>query len=127
MEIKYRVHELAKDFNKSSKDISEILTKYGHEPKNHMTVLTPEELDIVFETLTQQNAVESFESFFMQGVKAEPEAAEEKKTQEMCIRDRSERLWHFERYRCAPVSDAGSSVRKGSLCGWSGTRKGSSA
>ena len=32
MLIKYRVHEVAKDFNLTSKDISEILTKYATTP-----------------------------------------------------------------------------------------------
>ena len=35
---KYRVHEVAKDFNKNSKDITDILTKYATTPKNHMQI-----------------------------------------------------------------------------------------
>ena len=36
---KYRVHEVAKDFGVSTKEITEILTKYAETPKNHMQVL----------------------------------------------------------------------------------------
>lgn len=36
---KYRVHEVAKDFKKNSKEITDILTKYATAPKNHMQVL----------------------------------------------------------------------------------------
>ena len=37
--IKYRIHEVAKDFNVTSKVISQILTDYIAPPKNHMQVL----------------------------------------------------------------------------------------
>ena len=37
---KYRIHEVAKDFNVTSKVITEILTRYASEPKNHMQELT---------------------------------------------------------------------------------------
>ena len=36
---KYRVHEVAKDFGKQTKDITQILTTYATTPKNHMQVL----------------------------------------------------------------------------------------
>ena len=62
--IKYRVHEVAKDFKTSSKVIGGILSKYATEPKNHMTALEPLDLDIIFEYFTQQNEVKSFEEFF---------------------------------------------------------------
>ena len=42
--IKYRVHEVAKDFNVTSKVISQILTDYIAPPKNHMQVLENHEL-----------------------------------------------------------------------------------
>ena len=47
--IKYRIHEVAKDFNVSSKVISQILTDYVAAPKNHMQVLENHELDVIFE------------------------------------------------------------------------------
>ena len=37
--MKYRVHEVAKDFNTTSKVITQILTDYATPPKNHMQVL----------------------------------------------------------------------------------------
>ena len=51
--IKYRVNELAKDFGKKSKDVIDLLDKLDSEQKKHMTVLTEEELNYVFETFTQ--------------------------------------------------------------------------
>ena len=46
---KYRIHEVAKDFNVTSKVISQILTDYIAAPKNHMQVLETNELDVIFE------------------------------------------------------------------------------
>ena len=56
-ENKYRVHEVAKDFGKQTKDITQILTTYATTPKNHMQVLSDKELSIVFEYMTQHNQV----------------------------------------------------------------------
>ena len=62
--FKYRVHEVAKDFKLPTKKITEILTEYAATPKNHMQVLTLEELDIIFEYLTTNNQVESIEEIY---------------------------------------------------------------
>ena len=61
---KYRVHEVAKDFKKNSKEITDILTKYATAPKNHMQVLEDRELSLIFEYLTQHNQVESIASIY---------------------------------------------------------------
>ncbi|MBQ3134681.1 MAG: translation initiation factor IF-2 [Oscillospiraceae bacterium] len=73
--IKYRVHEVAKDFKLNSKDIAEIMTKYTETPKNHMQVLGDFELAVIFEAITQRNQIESIESIFAD-VYHEPKAAE---------------------------------------------------
>jgi translation initiation factor IF-2 len=67
--FKYRVHEVAKDFNLKSKDIFEILKKYATEPKNHMQDLSVEELNIIFEYLTQNNQVDSIDEIFAEVAK----------------------------------------------------------
>ena len=59
--MKYRIHEVAKDFNVTSKVISQILTDYIAAPKNHMQVLETPELDVIFEYMTQHNQAESLE------------------------------------------------------------------
>jgi translation initiation factor IF-2 len=64
MLIKYRVHEVAKDFKLSSKEIGLILTQYATTPKNHMQVLTEPELDLIFEYLTQHNQLEDISEVF---------------------------------------------------------------
>ena len=80
--IKYRIHEVAKDFNVSSKVISQILTDYVAAPKNHMQVLENHELDVIFEYMTQHNQVASLEDIFKVTPKAEsPKAAPSPKTE----------------------------------------------
>ena len=61
---KYRIHELAKDFETTSKVISEILTTYFTAPKNHMQVLETPELDVIFEYMTQHNQIASIAEVF---------------------------------------------------------------
>ena len=80
--IKYRVHEVAKDFNVTSKVISQILTDYIAPPKNHMQVLENHELDVIFEYMTQHNQAASLEDIFKvperTAAAAKKEAAPEK-------------------------------------------------
>ena len=78
MIIKYRVHEVAKDFGKQSKAVVDILAKhFPDDPKKHMTALEDKELDVVFETLTQENQVANFDEYFASANK-EKEAPAEK-------------------------------------------------
>ena len=76
--MKYRVHEVAKDFNSTSKVISQILTDYATTPKNHMQVLENDELDLIFEYLTQHNQVGSIAEIFNTPAQAEPKPSEKK-------------------------------------------------
>ena len=69
--IKYRVHEVGKDFGKTSKEITQILTDYATTPKNHMQVLEDPELNVIFEYLTQHNQIASLEEVFKVPPKAE--------------------------------------------------------
>ena len=81
--VKYRIHEVAKDFNVPSKVISQILTDYIAPPKNHMQVLETPELDVIFEYMTQHNQAESLEEIFKTPAKpsAPAKAKEEPKTE----------------------------------------------
>ena len=81
---KYRVHEVAKDFGLSTKEITEILTKYAETPKNHMQVLTDGELSIIFEKLTQDHPVSGIQAIFADvqaAEKAEPKKESKPKKQ----------------------------------------------
>ena len=67
IELKYRVHEVAKDFKikgkaVGSKKVTEILTKYAQAPSSHMAALNEMELSLIFEYLTQHNQVADLDS-----------------------------------------------------------------
>ena len=70
--FQYRLHEVAKDFGLTSKVITEILTEYATTPKNHMQVLEDEELNVIFEYLTQHNQVASIAEVFSDTAPAAP-------------------------------------------------------
>jgi len=61
---KYRVSDVAKDFNRPSKDIIEVLAQYDSTPKKSGQALEDRELNFLFEHLTQHNQVASIESIF---------------------------------------------------------------
>lgn len=78
MMIKYRVHEVAKDLNLQNKDVIDTLQEYTGETKKHMTALTENELDLVFETFTQKNKAENLDAYFAQAGENEPVMEPEK-------------------------------------------------
>ena len=67
---------MAKDFGVSTKEITEILTKYAETPKNHMQVLEDRELSLIFEYLTQHHPVSSIAVIFAEGAKPADKKAE---------------------------------------------------
>ena len=73
-ENKYRVHEVAKDLGKSTKEITQILSTYATTPKNHMQVLDDKELSLIFERVTQNNQVADMQASL--GTPARKEKAE---------------------------------------------------
>ncbi len=72
--VKYRVKEVAADFGKQPKEIAEIMGKFFEKPKSNTQVLTEEELNVVFDYITQTNEIESLEVVF--AVQAKPQAEE---------------------------------------------------
>ena len=68
--VKYRVHDVAKDFNLQNKDIMELLKDRFGKERNHMAALETEELNYIFEVLSQKNSVSSFDAYFKAGEEA---------------------------------------------------------
>jgi translation initiation factor IF-2 len=85
MNIKYRLHEVAKDLNVPNKEIIDLIEKHFGETKKHMTALTEEELNVVFEHyLHEKGEVSNLDAYFAQkdAVPAKEEKASEKKSPE---------------------------------------------
>ncbi len=73
--IKYRVREVASDFGMAPKEIAEIISKYFEKPKSNTQVLTDEELNVVFDHITQTHQISSLEQVFAMAPKAEAKPA----------------------------------------------------
>ena len=77
--VKYRLKEVAADFGVSPKEISDIISKFYEKPKSNTQVLTDQELNAVFDYMTQKNQISSIEQVF--AVKATAPKAEAPKTE----------------------------------------------
>ncbi len=73
---KYKVNELAKDFGMQTKQIIEILGKYFPTPKKSGQNLDEQELNVVFEYLTQNNQVGSIQDIYADSPRQEKPAQE---------------------------------------------------
>ena len=71
--IKYKVSQLAKDMGMAGKALAELLAKNGAPDKKYTTTTTLEgqELDMAYELITREHAVESFDSFLSQAKRME--------------------------------------------------------
>ena len=80
MSLKYRLKEVATDFGMAPKDISAIMEKFFEKPKSNTQVLTDDELNVIFDYITQTNQIESIAVVFavQPAPKAEETKAEEK-------------------------------------------------
>ena len=75
---KYRLREVASDFGTAPKEISEIVGQYFEKPKSNTQVLTDEELNVVFDSMTQKHPVDSLERVFAVQPKENAKPAAEK-------------------------------------------------
>ena len=81
--IKYKVKEVADDFSVKSKQITDILSDKLGVNKKAMTSLEPEELNVIFDVMTQSNELKDFSEYFAVRDKAveeyEKQVAEQEK------------------------------------------------
>ncbi len=81
---KYRVHEVAKDFDIKSNIVVDLLTAHFDGQKKHMTALEEDELDLIFETFTKEYEVSDLNEYFefVPAAKKAKEKPEEKAEEE---------------------------------------------
>ena len=74
--VKYRLKEVAADFGTTPKEIGDIISKFYDRPKSNTQVLNDNELNAVFDYITQKNQIASLEQVFAakprETAKAEP-------------------------------------------------------
>ncbi len=78
MELKYRVHEFAKDLNLKSNEVMELLNRLEPKERTHMAVLTLGELDYLFNYYTKRDQVENFNAYFELANRPDPEGKPKK-------------------------------------------------
>ena len=79
--VKYRIKEVAADFGMQPKEIAAIVEKYFEKPKSTAQVLEENQLNLIFDLLTQRNQIASVEAVFAAAFAAK-EAAEKKAAEE---------------------------------------------
>ena len=75
---KYKINAAAADFGVAVKEISAIMTKYAGVEKKSGSSLNTEEINILFDAMTQKNSVKNFKAYFETGKDAH-EAAQQAK------------------------------------------------
>ena len=100
---KVKLSVLAADFKMASKDLTAIIKDYtGAEKKSGASVVA-EEINIVFDALTQKNQVKSFDEYFATGEKAR--AAEEEARKADKERKLAEQMAIFEQLKAAQEAE----------------------
>lgn len=107
---RYKVSDLAKDFNMSSKDIIALVNSLTGEEKKSSAVLIENEIAMVFDALTKQNAVKSFDEYFATG--AESRAAAAKKRQDEKDKKLAEQMAILEQLKAAAAAAEGKPAPK---------------
>ena len=74
MTNKYKISDLAKDFNMKSKDLINIINEATGSEKKSGASLNEDEIGLVFEKITAQNSVKSFKGYFATGEESREKA-----------------------------------------------------
>ena len=110
MLIKYKIHELSKDFDVSSKDIITLLKDKMGVDKKSQTSLEESELNFVFDHLTKQHEVKSFDEYFAAGKVAREKRAQEKKAEK--DRKLAEQMAILEQFKAAQEAEKAKNTPK---------------
>ena len=62
--IKYKIKDIAADFGMQSKEIMQIVEKFYEKPKSNSQVLEDDQLNVIFDYITQTNQIESIAEVF---------------------------------------------------------------
>ena len=62
--VKYRLKEVASDLGITPKEVAEIISRFFEKPKSNTQILTDEELNVVFDCVTQAHQIDSLEQVF---------------------------------------------------------------
>ena len=105
MTNKYKISDLAKDFNVSSKDITDIVAEKTGVAKKSGAVLNETEISVVFSALLNKNEVKSLDEYFATG--AESRAAAKKAREEEKNKKLAEQMAILEQLKAAAAAQNG--------------------
>ncbi len=109
MTNKYKISELAKDFNMKSKDLIAILTNITGTEKKSGGVLGEDEIGLIFTYLTKENSVKDFSEYFATGAENREKAKkarEEKKNKKLL-----EQMAILEQLKAAAAAQNGEAAK----------------
>ena len=107
---RYKISDLAKDFNMQSKELIALVSELTGEEKKSSAVLIESEIAMVFDAITKKNAVKSFDEYFAMG--AESRAAAAKKKQDEKDRKFAEQMAILEQLKAAALAAEGKAPEK---------------
>ena len=62
--VKYKIREVAKDFDMPTKSVMNMVTEHFEAPKSSAQVLSDDQLNLVFDRITKENQIDSIEEVF---------------------------------------------------------------
>ncbi len=62
--VKYKIREVAKDFDMPTKSVMNMVTEHFEAPKSSAQVLSDDQLNLVFDLITKENQIDSIEEVF---------------------------------------------------------------
>ena len=62
--VKYKIREVAKDFDMPTKSVMNMVTEHFEAPKSSAQVLSDDQLNLVFDLITRENQIDSVEEVF---------------------------------------------------------------
>ncbi len=110
MTNKYKISDLAKDFNMKSKDLIAIITELTGTEKKSGAALGEEEIGLIFTRLTADHAVKNFDEYFAMGAESREKAKkarEEEKNKKL-----AEQMAILEQLKAAAAAQNGEAEPK---------------
>ena len=80
--VKYRVRDVAADFGMEAKNVAAMVGKFFDKPRSNMQVLTEEQLNVLFDYITQTNQISSIEQVFAEAMTRREAQEKEKAARE---------------------------------------------
>ena len=90
IEVKQKIKDVADDFAMPAKKLIEIVGKFYEKPKSSSQNLTEDQLNVIFDYITQQNQIDSIEQVFAAAAQKKEAPAPEAPKTKVCPYCKSE-------------------------------------